>query len=693
GTLIPPLACSFMSNRGHVLALVDENGALVLYNTNKVGEDAHITDWGAHNNAVFDVEWSWGENRLLTASGDQTVCLWDTNTENKLLTFKGHTSSVRSVKYRPRDSAVFASGSRDGHVRIWDARCNVKDGIVTCVERIKNAHSVPQPGVTIGRKKRAKQGPTTAQDSQQSVTAVVFQNDNLLTTAGAVDGCIKVWDIRKIRQETSCPVYSFPYAGTSKRTHGFSSLVFDSYGSRLFASCTDDLIYCYDFATYNIDPVCVYRGHRNTSFYVKAVLSPDDQFLLSGSSDENAYIWQVAHPEASPVILKGHRSEVSDVAWCRTDCFRIVTTSDDNSMRVWRYDTMAQEKRRLGRQDPQITGTAEHTHRDIGTSAGLPVTPKTPRGLKRSSTLPFGPVTETTPKRGKAGTDRAQSPSIKLWLKRCASQPATSGNQTQTDGPSVAKKSAQICDKQTENSKSKTVIQGCSPQLLENLPSHMSGLAAGLEMDSNSRSPKRLKVEFRKPIVESPKPVEMRKSCKRKLTALDDVSPSAQKRQKINFNGVFNEKENHNKEDTERPNNFSPVKQSSPLKDLDSELNINPLARSPQAVKGMSKPRPAPVTPSRLAVNEWSLRVYQSPTANLPNFVVDGPSTPYLPDLTPRSRGVDWLTQMRIQKLGGHSPQEKTGREKTPVKQEDAGTTLASPSRKNLNTQVSRLEM
>jgi len=31
----------------------------------------------------------------------------------------------------------------------------------------------------------------------------------------------------------------------------------------------------------------------------------------------------VNSPEASPVILKGHRSEVSDVAWCRTDCFRV----------------------------------------------------------------------------------------------------------------------------------------------------------------------------------------------------------------------------------------------------------------------------------------------------------------------------------------------------------------------------------
>ena len=35
---------------------------------------------------------------------------------------------------------------------------------------------------------------------------------------------------------------------------GYSSLVFDSTCSRLFASCTDDIIYMYDFASYNTTP-------------------------------------------------------------------------------------------------------------------------------------------------------------------------------------------------------------------------------------------------------------------------------------------------------------------------------------------------------------------------------------------------------------------------------------------------------
>ncbi|XP_052273677.1 denticleless protein homolog B-like [Dreissena polymorpha] len=699
GTPIPPLACSFnkLTNSCHILALVDENGSLVLYNTNLAGDEAVITDWSAHNNAVFDVEWSCSDHKLLTASGDQTVCLWDSHCKTKLLTFKGHTSSVRSVKYRPHDSSVFASGSRDGHVRIWDSRCNIKEGKVSCVDRIKNAHSMVQQ--TPGKKKKSRLGAAQTQDSQQSVTAVIFQDENILTTAGAVDGCIKVWDIRKIKPETSTPVYSFPYAGTSKRTHGFSSLVFDCYKSRLFASCTDDVIYSYDFIRYTPTPVAVYRGHRNTSFYVKAVLSPDSRFLLSGSSDEHAYIWQVDNPGASPVILKGHSSEVSDVAWCNTDTFRIVTTSDDNTMRVWRYNAVAREMKKLGKQDPAVIGTAECTHRDIGTSAFGPQTPKrSPNStLKRSATVPFGPVTETTPKRARTSASSTPSPSIKMWLKRTASEPLSSiieHSSYETSAYASSNKSSfcselPVCLKQATtfnstadgdtNSQAGKVCASFSSKEVRKTP-----LAECLLMDGSSRSPKRIKIEFKNPVdigLDSGclSSETVRKSCKRKLIASEnDPSPKQHKRQRL-F-GLGNENQEVLKNKLTNPTLPSPGKKLSPLKDLDSEYN-----KSPEKVT-VSK---MPLTPARVSLCDWNSMMYQSPTANLPNIVLDGPqvNTVAMAEPEGKKKTVDWLTHMRIQKMSTKGPQGKSvsldkARQAESELTKDGGTIMSSPRMK-----------
>ncbi|KAL4238891.1 hypothetical protein ACF0H5_003598 [Mactra antiquata] len=652
GNPVPPLACSYGKDyaNSHVLAVVDENGSIVLYNTNLTGEAAIMTDWCSHNNAVFDVEWTCNDKKLLTASGDQTIALWDVCEEQKLLTFKGHTSSVRSVKYRPYDDAVFASGSRDGHVRIWDSRCNIKDGKVSCVNVIKNAHCINVSSTSKKKRSRAG-GPAQSNDCQQSVTCVLFQNDNLLTTSGAMDGCVKVWDMRKIKPDGNTSVYSFPYAGPSKRTHGFSSLVFDSYYTKLYANCTDDVIYCYDFISYNTEPVCTYKGHRNVSFYLKSVLSPDNEYLLSGSSDEFAYIWKVSKPHLSPVVLKGHRSEISAVAWCKTDLFKVVTTSDDCSIRVWRYDPTVPYRKQYNKTDlsSQIVGYAERTHSDIGTSmdersTALP-SPSTPTAVKRSATVStFGPVIVQSPKQTKTSIKSSASPSIKMWLKRSASDSATLntssnvlsslpdvkvGNKS-SDKADVKIGSSVVPDSITDSKPVKTEIsqQTGSPVTICSEP----GPSAAKKIKTDSCNSKNTDVHTS----------GVRKSCKRKLV---DDSPTKIKRCKLDEclneeNVLSNDKSTHDVSDTSE-------RKMSPLKELSSELNKIP--------DKCDKNKNIFSSPTRGMLQQLSTSIYQSPTANLPNTVVDGPLRKVLH--TPsKTKTLDWLTQMRNERKVKVSP-------------------------------------
>uniref|UniRef100_UPI00358DF69F denticleless protein homolog n=1 Tax=Myxine glutinosa TaxID=7769 RepID=UPI00358DF69F len=342
GDHIPPLSCAFSEEpgSGHIFAASSEEGKIRVYDTERSQQrSAVILEWLAHSNAVFDLAWMPGEAKLATASGDQTARLWDVHTRENLGSFKGHHCSLRSVAFSKHDKAMLCTGGRDGNIMLWDIRCTKKEGFYTAVKKIPNAHGhVLRSGLT-GKRRGQVRGLAPSVDSQQSVTAVVFQDERMLISAGAVDGVVKMWDLRKYYSTPRCepmPLHCFPYAGSSSRKHGYSSLVLDSTGSYLFATCMDDCIYMFSTVSLNTTPVSTFQGHRNASFYVKASLSPDDQYLLSGSSDSKAYIWKVHASRQPAVVMCGHAEEVTAVCWCPTDFSKIVTCSDDDTLRVWR---------------------------------------------------------------------------------------------------------------------------------------------------------------------------------------------------------------------------------------------------------------------------------------------------------------------------------------------------------------------
>lgn len=103
----------------------------------------------------------------------------------------------------------------------------------------------------------------------------------------------------------------------------------------------DHNIYCFNLGVYATKPIISYKGLTNSTFYIKSSLSPDDQYLISGSKDEKAYIWHVNH--SKPILaMVGHTEEVTCVAWARTKDLRIVTCSDDSRHKIWRinYDNL-----------------------------------------------------------------------------------------------------------------------------------------------------------------------------------------------------------------------------------------------------------------------------------------------------------------------------------------------------------------
>ncbi|XP_014854490.1 PREDICTED: denticleless protein homolog [Poecilia mexicana] len=343
GDTVPPFGLAFSSagNMHNILAAANEEGIVRIYNTEN-RENPLLKEWLAHENAVFDIAWVPGEPQLVTAAGDQMARLWDVKSGEVLGGFKGHVCSLKSVAFAPGEKAVFCTGGRDGNIMVWDIRCSQKDGFYKQVKQISGAHnkSETNPSSKVKKRRSSMRGMAPSVDTQQSVTVVLFRDEHTLISAGAVDGVIKMWDLRKnytAYHHDPVPMQTYPYAGSSTRMRlGYSGLVLDSTRSSIMCNCTDDNVYMFSVCGIKTNPVAVFSGHQNSSFYIKSTISPDDQFLASGSSDNHTYIWKISDPQHPPMMLQGHSEEVTSVVWCPTDFTKIASCSDDHTIRIWR---------------------------------------------------------------------------------------------------------------------------------------------------------------------------------------------------------------------------------------------------------------------------------------------------------------------------------------------------------------------
>ncbi|XP_001361076.2 protein lethal(2)denticleless [Drosophila pseudoobscura] len=343
----PPIfSAKFANCNGyrHILAIANEDGKITLQDTtqrNHEPEEQSLPGPQCHYNAVFDLEWAPGQMRFVSASGDHTARLWEVAGSGirGLNSYIGHTRSVKSAAFKRTDPAVFATGGRDGAILIWDIRANLNMDLTSRVDNCIYSGHTGGPGTPVSqRKQRSRTPKMSSSATSSSITGLAFQDDNTLISCGAGDGVIKVWDLRRnytAYRKEPLPRHKLPYAGHST-FRGFTNLIVDAAGTRLFANCMDNTIYCYNLVSYSPKPLACYKGLLNSTFYIKSCLSPDGKYLLSGSSDERAYIWNLEHAEEPLVALSGHTVEVTCVAWGSSHDCPIVTCSDDARHKIWR---------------------------------------------------------------------------------------------------------------------------------------------------------------------------------------------------------------------------------------------------------------------------------------------------------------------------------------------------------------------
>jgi len=187
---------------GRVIVAGGDSGAVQVFDVNS---RAILKTWREHKQPVWTTKWSPSDlTTLLTTSDDRTVKLWDLSETESTMTFTGHQDYVRTGAFLPgHNSNLFATGSYDQTVRIWDSRAN--DRAVMTFKHAAPVESVLPllSGTTILAAADnqisvldlvAAKPLDVLKSHQKTVTALALATNGTRVASGGLDGHVKVFD-------------------------------------------------------------------------------------------------------------------------------------------------------------------------------------------------------------------------------------------------------------------------------------------------------------------------------------------------------------------------------------------------------------------------------------------------------------------------------------------------------------------
>src|SRR5262245_9031324 len=237
-----------------------------------------------HTGWVYSARFSTDGARIVSASFDKTARVWDSTSGKELARLEGHTGAVTLASFSPDGSRIVSASpeSSDGTARVWDATSGKE------LLRLRTGYSV------------------------------LFSPDGARIASVLRDQTVLVWDatsgeeLTKLKGDRGLGLLSFSPDGLRivTRSEGGTARVFDSASGKELARL---------------------EGHSNVVSL--ASFSSDGLRIVSASSDGTARVWDAISGKEL-VRLEGH----SNVVWLASfssDGLRIVSASLDGTARVW----------------------------------------------------------------------------------------------------------------------------------------------------------------------------------------------------------------------------------------------------------------------------------------------------------------------------------------------------------------------
>ncbi|MEG4071379.1 AAA-like domain-containing protein, partial [Microcoleus sp. Pol14D4] len=252
-----------------------------------------------HSKSVNSVAFSRDGKTLASASDDNTIKLWNLQTQTEIKTLTGHSNEVYSVVFSP-DGKTLASASKDKTIKLWNLQTQTEIKTLT-------GHS-------------------------NAVYSVAFSPDGLTLASASSDKTIKLWNL-----QTQTEIKTL--TGHSNAVY---SVAFSPDGLTLASASSDKTIKLWNLQTQT--EIKTLTGHSSAVYSV--AFSPDGLTLASASDDKTIKLWNL-QTQTELKTLTGHSSSVYSVAFSR-DGLTLASASSDKTIKLWNLQTQTAIKTLTG---------------------------------------------------------------------------------------------------------------------------------------------------------------------------------------------------------------------------------------------------------------------------------------------------------------------------------------------------------
>lgn len=240
---------------------------------------------------------------LATGAEDRRIRVWDIETRKIKCSFDGHEQDIYSLDFS-RNGRLIASGSGDKTVRLWDIETR---------------------------------GQIMVLSIEDGVTTVAMSPSGQFVAAGSLDKSVRVWDC-------SSGYLIERLEGPAGHKDSVYSVAFSPTGRELVSGSLDKTIKMWELtpqrgllpntnASSTGKCIRTFEGHKD--YVLSVCLTPDGQWVMSGSKDRGVQFWDPNTGNAQ-MMLQGHKNSVISVAPCPTGHL-FATGSGDMKARIWQY--------------------------------------------------------------------------------------------------------------------------------------------------------------------------------------------------------------------------------------------------------------------------------------------------------------------------------------------------------------------